>query len=152
MMMTNLAMNDDDRLGFVGLGQEKREDMAAEFFFSFQITNEQTTGEGVNEEAETNTFISGRHFINKEVAKDKAKHLGVEVLAAKIEILIREGGQTMAKTRDIAGQMVADDEDEHEHGETIMSNDDDLLKRRTKEREQMFVWLSWLWIKVVDFF
>ena len=73
------------------------------------------------------------------------------MLAAKIEIPICEGGQTAAKTRDIAGQTAADDEDEHEHGKTMMSDDDDLLKRRAKEREQVFVWLPWLWIKVVDF-
>ena len=74
------------------------------------------------------------------------------MLVAKIEIPIREGGKIAAKTWDIAGQTAADDEDEHEHNETMMSDDDDLLKRRAKEREQMFVWLPWLWIKAADFF
>ena len=60
------------------------------------------------------------------------------MLAAKIEIPIREGGQTTTKTRDIAGQMAADDEDEHEHSETMINDNDDLLQRRAKERKQMF--------------
>ena len=77
------------------------------------------------------------------------------MLAAKIEILIHEGGQTVAKTRGIDGQTAADDEDEHEHGETMMSDNDDLLKRRAKERESKclgLVCLLWLWIRAADFF
>ena len=76
MMMTNWAL--------WGLGQEKGKDKWRLIFFSFQKANEQTTGKvHVNEETETNAFISGRQFINKEVVEDKAKHQGVEVLAAK---------------------------------------------------------------------
>ena len=50
----------------------------------------------------------------------------------------------MAKTRGVDGQTVVDDEDEREYGETMMSDDDDLWKRRAKERKSKCLGLVWL--------
>ena len=71
----------------------------------------------------------------------RRKTTGVRSATAKTEIPIRKGGQTTAKTRDIAGRTMADDENEHEHsegGEMMMSGDNDLIKVRVEEREEMF--------------
>lgn len=57
--------------------------------------------------------------------------------------MVREGRQTIAKTRDIARQTEVDDNDEHEHnkgGKVMTSDNDDLIKRRVEERGKKWLW------------